>query len=229
MIDLACICGSRSYNLQTPSSDVDLVIVANNDWTTKVENKDGYNILYNTPITFWDRFIGNIEYAHIWQFFYPKHFISDNDVVDYILQNRDELVEANLPYIYRSFSNCFNGYMRNMESFYLVAKKRLAYGLLYASTLYNYANGLEFAKCLRPEGEWHNILLGIRTGDTSFKQCIELKNEYVDKIKEVEKFYDVPTNMNKLLEFKDILDFHDYMVYDEIKEKKQILCQQAFQ
>lgn len=223
MIDLACICGSRSYNLQTPSSDIDLVIFANNDWTTKVENKDGYNILYNTPITFWDRLVGNIEHAHIWQFLYPEKFLSNNSIVDYILQNRDELVEANLPYIYRSFSNCFNGYMRNMESFYLVAKKRLAYGLLYASVLYNYANGLEFAKCWRPEGEWHNILLGIRTGDTPFEQCVELKNEYANKIKEVEKFYDVPTNMNKLLEFKDILDSHDYMVYDEIKEKKVIL------
>lgn len=110
-----------------------------------------------------------------------------------------------------------------MEGFYLVAKKRICYGFLYASVLYNYANGLEFAKCLKPKGEWHDILLGIRTGDISFEQCVALKDEYANKIKEVEKFYDVPTNMNKLLEFKDILDSHDYMVYDEIKEKTVIL------
>lgn len=222
MIDLACVCGSRSYNLQIPSSDIDLVIVANNSWTTKVENKDGYNILYNTPSTFWDRFIGNIEYAHIWQFFYPEKFVSDNDVVNYILQNRDELVKSNLPYIYRSFNNCFNGYMRNMEGFYLVAKKRICYGLLYASVLYNYANGLEFAKCLRPDGKWHDILLGIRTGDISFEKCVALKDEYATKIQQVEKFYNVPTDMNKLYEFKDIMDSHTYMTYDEIKEKKLI-------
>lgn len=223
MNDLACICGSRAYNLQTSMSDIDLVIVANNNWSIRVENKDGYNILYNTPSTFWDRLIGNIEYAHIWQFFYPEKWISSNEIVNYIITNRDELVKANLPYIYRSFSHAFEGYTHNMEGFYAVAKKRICYGLLYSSALYNYANGLEFAKCLRPEGKWHDILLGIRTGDVSFEQCVELKNEYIDKIKKIEKFYNIPTNMNKLLEFKNILDSQDYMAYDEMKDKKLIL------
>lgn len=219
MIDLACICGSRTFNLQTPSSDIDLIIVANNDWPIKVENKDGYNILYRTPVCFWDRFVGDIEYAHIWQFFYPEQWRSSNDVVDYIIANRDELVKANLPYIYRSFSHYFAGCTQNMSGYYLVAKKRICYGLLYASMLYNYANGMPFAQCMRPDGEWHDVLLGIRTGDTSFERCVELVDKYAHKIESVAKFYDAPTNMDKLLEFKHVLDSHTYMTYDQIKEK----------
>lgn len=222
MIDLTCIGGSRSYNLQTPSSDVDLLIMANNDWTVKVENKDGYNILYLTPDNFYARVLGDIEYPPIWQFLYPQVFTSDNEIVDYVVHNRDSIVSANLPYLYRSFSNCFHEYTSRMEDFYLVARKRICYGLLYASVLYNHANGLEFAKCIRPDGVWHDTLLRIRTKDASLKECIELKDEYKRKIESVEKFYDKPTDVKALQNLNDVICSFSYMTYDEIKEKKLI-------
>lgn len=219
MIDLACICGSRTFNLQTPSSDVDIVIVTNDDWAVRVENKDGFNILYNTKQLLWDRFVGNIEYVHIWQFLYPERWCSNNEVVDYIIANRDGLVKANLPYIYRSFGHYFASCAQNMSGYYMVAKKRICYGLLYASVLYNYANGVPFAQCVRPDGEWHDMLLGIRTGNVAFDHCVELVDEYATKIASVSKFYDVPTDMDKLLEFKGVIDSHDYIPYEQIKEK----------
>lgn len=222
MIDLTCIGGSRSYNLQTPSSDVDLLIMANNDWTVKVENKDGYNILYLTPDNFYARILGDIEYPHIWQFLYPQVFTSENEIVDYIVQNRDSIILSNPPYLYRSFSNYFHAGTSRMEDFYLVARKRICYGLLYASILYNYAHGLEFAKCIRPDGDWHDTLLGIRTKNVSLKECIELKDEYKRKIESVEKFYDKPTDVKVLRNLNDVICSYSYMTYDEIKEKKFI-------
>lgn len=109
-----------------------------------------------------------------------------------------------------------------MEDFYLVARKRICYGLLYASVLYNYANGLEFAKCIRPSGDWHDTLLCIRTKNVSLKECIKLKDEYKRKIESVEKFYNKPMNVKVLQNLNDVICSYSYMTYDEIKEKKLI-------
>lgn len=216
MINLSCICGSRAYNLQTEESDTDLVIIANEDWKIKVDNRDGYNILYNTPTLLWERLTGIKEYAHIWQFFYPLYFTENNFLVEYIINNREKIIKASLPYIYKSFSNYFNTCLSNMNSFYKVRRKCVCYSFLYASVLYNYANGLGFDKCLRPEGEWHDILLGIRTQDISLKQCNELKSEYEYKIKIVENFYKSPEFNTSLVDFIQLIKDQNYAPYEKI-------------
>ena len=216
MINLSCICGSRAYNLQTKESDTDLVIIANEGWQKKVDNKDGYNILYNTPTLLWERLIGIKEYAHIWQFFYPLCFTECNFLTEYINENREKIVRASLPYIYKSFSNYFENCLGNIEGLYVVRRKCICYAFLYASVLYNYANGMSFDKCLCPEAEWHNILIGIREENVCLEQCLELKEKYAKKIRDVELYFRYPENKGILEEFKKIIESQDYMSYEDI-------------
>lgn len=216
MTNLSCIGGSRAHNLQIEGSDIDLLVMVNEGQKIKMENKDGYNILYNTPSKFLNRLEGIEEYCHIWQFLYPQNFIENNFLVEYIKENREKITRANLPHIYKSFTNYFYNCISNMESFYKVRKKSISYSFLYASALYKYANGESFDKCLRPGGQQHDFLLGIRTGEISFEECKVLKENYTQKIKSVENFYKYFDCRDTFEEFKKIIESQDYMSYEDI-------------
>ena len=65
MTNLSCIGGSRAHNLQIEGSDIDLLVMVNEGQKIKMENKDGYNILYYTPSKFLNRLKGIEEYCHM--------------------------------------------------------------------------------------------------------------------------------------------------------------------
>ena len=77
----------------------------------------------------------------------------DNALSEYILENREAMVQAVRPAVYRVMTEHAAALCTHCSWLYPLFPKRLAYALLHYQILANHAGGMEFAQTMRPEGE----------------------------------------------------------------------------
>lgn len=159
--------GSRSYGLEIETSDTDLLCLDN---TPIVE--DGYNVIRISPEEFRARLMGERDNAYYVQWLFPHEVKSDNQLSSWLLEHREQVVKAQLPYIYRVFTGHVARLMHHADWIYGVYPKRLAYCTLFNSIIANYADGMTFAEAHKPVGELHDYLVSVRRGEIELADAL---------------------------------------------------------
>lgn len=216
LINFACVGGSRAYGLQLPYSDIDLLILSKDK--RGHTNRDGYNLCYFTAENFISWMTSNKGYLHSYQILFPSQWMTNDKISAYLRENREEIVDANLQGMYNTLMSYFLIVKENADVYYKIASKRVAYGLLYANAIYDHSCGKSFAECVCPQGQLHDILLGIRNKEFDFDYVSSLLDECKIKAESVKLYYDKPILEKPLHEFSNLIRSYNYMTYEEMRE-----------
>lgn len=219
------IAGSRTYNLQTEKSDIDLLFLNSNLITkdypiVKLSIQDRYNLIECHPT----QFLSNLfttEYWAVWQWLYPYEFKLDNTITEYIKQTRDNIVQNNLKLLYNSLYNQkIKIIIERPETFYKVKVKFFAYAILFANQLYEYAEGNNFISSQCPEGVLHKQLIDLRQDKISYNEAFSLLQYYLQKLEKVKDYYlKSETNEKINQEFSNEILKYNYLDYSEYKKQ----------
>lgn len=211
--EFAAIGGSRSLGIEKTSSDIDLIIVANEpDYQLRM--KGGFNTLYKSPNDFYEMLTSSARnYIHIFQFLYPEKFMTDNEFTDWIIKNRDELFAENKKVLYDDACSFLKTSNKNLDAYYKVATKRLSNALAYGKIVEQYAAGVPEKDCFKATGDWRDILLKIRDKQIPYETAKELIETMLSNVIDIQSNTVEPTNKPKTTELKEILNltyFKDY-------------------
>lgn len=214
----AVIGGSRSLGTNRAISDIDLLIVSGSQ--RKIENKDGYNIIYWPA----DQFISallNTEngYSHIYQFLYPEKFLSNGELTDWVKQNRDSIIAENRDVLYHTISSYFFDVESKLAIYYKIAIKRVVYIMCYGKMLCSYADGMNLSDCFCAKDEWRNTLLKALDNRLTYDEVASIVSELHEKIQSASQFFEPTASKSVTNELKDKFSTSEFMDYDELKEE----------
>lgn len=211
--EFAAIGGSRSLGTEMISSDIDLIIVASEpDYQLRM--KGGYNTLYKSPIDFYEMLtLPSRNYVHIFQFLYPEKFMTDNEFTDWIVANRDVLMDENKATLYADTRRFLENAQQNLEAYHKVAVKRISNALAYGKIVERYSSGVAMADCFKATGDWRDTLLKIRNKQIVYEDVKELVDKALTTVVNIQSKTVELTSKSKTIELKEILDsiyFEDY-------------------
>ena len=205
------ITGSRAMNINLPKSDYDLLVVTEKELDKTSFKKMGYDLLSLKPKDFINPNYPKGGFAHYLDLF-PSVYCLDNDLTDWLKENREDIVLASLPKVLEVFNNSAQHFYRratNAEEQKMF--KHFARVLHTYNILHNYAEGKTFADSVRATGEERDLILSIRKGEVPQEEVIELLQKTKARAISVENFYKEPrADMRVLDEFK-------HMVYREVE------------
>ena len=181
------IAGSRSYGLEIEQSDVDLCRVSDT-WNMGATEGE-YNILQIPKDEFVHRVIGDHSSVYYLQWLFPYKVSSNNALTTYLQENREKIVHALLPYIYRVFWTTANGLKMYADWLYELYPKRLAYSAHFYSLLANYADGMSFAQAHVAQDELRNELLAMRKKEIVLSDAITICEEQKKRAEAASDFY----------------------------------------
>jgi len=212
------IIGSPSYGLNIGSSDVDAVIVSDS-WRTMFVWESGHDMFCFSPNEFVRRSqiaLGNrCDYL---QYIFPHEFCMNNDLSNWIQTNREDMIKAQLPDVYKLFAATSAKYVRHIYDPYFPdakrrkeGRKKVMYAIHFRNILFNYAEGTTFAEAHKAQGETREFLLAVRKGEVPIKLVLEENAKARERAKSVAGFYAEPKPD------KSILDEFKYMVNREVE------------
>lgn len=161
--------GSRAYGLNMDQSDVDILRVGQEK---RIYMEDGCNVI-QIPA---EEFLRRARLGAHWydaQWLFPEQFRVDNALSGYILENREAMVQAVRPAVYRVMTEHAAALCTHCSWLYPLFPKRLAYALLHYQILANHAGGMDFSQAMRPDGEELDTLLTIRRGEMELAEVLE--------------------------------------------------------
>lgn len=182
-------CGSRSYNIQTNKSDVDVVLLDNidnsdlNDIVNLINQKYNKTDFHKIDLI---NFFKNIKFDSLncygCQLLYPSKFLINNDLSDYIIKNRDTYINnINKKVFNRLFLSSTNEYMLS-EKIYKIQTKSLAYSILYLSILNNLNETGKMSKSIKLSDDILNFISNIRNNKVSYKDAINYYNDAKENV-----------------------------------------------
>ncbi len=193
--------GSRSYGLELPDSDADLLRV---ETGPRFAMEGGYNVIRATLAELHDWLRGRADNAYYLQWLFPAEVHSDTILTRWLQGNREEIVRAQLPYIYRVFSGHADRLFPHSDWLYPARPKRLAYCTLFYSVAANYAEGMSFAEAHRPGGKLHDTLLSMRQGGIPLADAMARCSAERERAGRAAGFYQRPVDEVVLLEMDHI-------------------------
>lgn len=213
----AVIGGSRSLGTNHATSDIDLLIVSGSQ--RKIENKDGYNIIYWPADQFISAF-SNAEngYSHIYQFLYPEDFLSTGELTDWVKSNRDSIIAENRDVLYHTISSYFFAIESKLTIYYKIAIKRVVYIMCYGKMICSYADGINLSDCFCAKGEWRNTLLKALNNRLTYDEVASIVSELHEKIQSVSSFFEPTASKSVTNELKERFLTSEFMNYNELKE-----------
>ena len=223
--DFILIGGSVSHNLQLHTSDIDVLCLTdderfknNNNSITSSSMVDGkLNILRTTKDAFLQNFDGRFMYSHCWQWLYPSEFKSNNQFVQWIIENRDLIVSSCKSILYDAYFDRINRFHNNLPGRYQVASKSICYAIMYMNILIEYEGGREFKECIYQTGSVRDHLLDIRCRRLPVEDVLQ---EYESKMRQVEKLYDfyhqtteksIIDELSRLVNSLVFIDYDDFI------------------
>ena len=214
----AVIGGSRSLGTNHATSDIDLLIVSGSQ--RKIENKDGYNIIYWSA----DQFISALSnadngYSHIYQFLYPEDFLSTGELTDWVKSNRDSIIAENRDVLYHTISSYFFDVESKLAIYYKIAIKRVVYTMCYGKMLCSYAEGMNLSDCFCAKDEWRSTLLKALDNRLTYDEVASIVSELHEKIQSISSFFEPIASKSVTNELKDKFLTFEFMDYDELKEE----------
>ena len=183
-----CICGSRSYNLNLPASDYDMIIIC--------DNADNEHDIVNSH-AIWkeaDQFIKdllliNVEAGYL-QYYFPSIILLETEVTNYLIQHREDIIRANLDRVYTAYITKAKSLSRKLDTWGMQYPKRIVYSCLFYDTLYRYAtHNISFEEAFKPEEDFRQWLLSVRKGEIAKEEIIRKNEELRIKAESVSAFY----------------------------------------
>lgn len=201
------ILGSRSYGLNLPTSDTDIGLILPNDELVDVGPRPSLDVdrHMNTRSEFISDMFGPFPRWFFCQYLFPDSFLEEDTFSKYVLEKREEIIKAKLPIVFSTFKRRADGMRRFADKIYEVRPKRMAYSTLFYSILANYADGMTFAEAHKPEGELHDFLIGMRTGQVSLEDAVARNNLEKQRVEKVAAFYKESIHPEVLLDFKQVI------------------------
>lgn len=172
-MEYRAICGSRSYGLETETSDYDVVLSSIVD--AELPNCRAHNIKLSE-----DQFLKRLlllenDAAYV-QILYPRELLIDTETVRYILKNRESIIRANLDRIYSAYMRKADGLSTDLEIWWKQYPKRAAYSCLFYNTLHRFATqDILFEEAFKPNEDFRQWLLAVRRNEIP-KEEILLRN-----------------------------------------------------
>ena len=209
----AAIGGSRSLGMETVRSDTDLIIVASEpDYTQRM--KGGYNTLYKSPTDFYEMLtLPSRNYIHIFQFLYPEKFMTDSEFTDWIVSNRDALMDENAAVFYSDALHFLEDAQQHLTGYFKVAGKRVSHAIAYGKIAEAYSSGCSMSDCFKATGDWRETLLKIRKKDLPYEVVQGLVEQELSAVTRLCEQTAEPTQKPKTTRLKEMLDatyFEDY-------------------
>lgn len=202
-----CICGSRSYNLNLPTSDYDIVVCG--DFDDNIEISHSHEIKKSLDGFIQELLLINID-AYYVQMYFPSEVLVQTELSDYIIQNRENIIKANLDRVYTAYMKKANSLSRKLDTLGMKHPKRAVYSCLFYDTLYRYATQIiSFEEAYKPEELFRQWLLSVRKGEIPKEEIIIKNEELRKKAESVSAFYigvedkkylnQVVSDLNKML------------------------------
>lgn len=197
----SAIVGSRSYGVDVPTSDTDVVRLGD---APQYDFKK-FDLRPTSTSEFISDMFGHKPRWFFTQWLCPESFLTDTQLSNYISANNDKIIQARLPILYATFTRRADGLRHWGDKLYKTYPKRLAYSTLFYSILANYAEGMPFAKAHRPEGQLHDFLISMRLGQIPQKDAVARNELERLRAEKAAGFYKEAINPHILLEFEDII------------------------
>lgn len=209
------IVGSRSYGLNIDDSDIDVALVCEQvkSSTKKIENLDYHYADYND---FFSRVLGNKRSTYYYQYLFPSEYIIKNELSEYIRQNNESIMSAQLNTVYNLLLRHSQIFASEKEIWWNRFPKRMMYSTFFCTVLYNHANGMCFADAFRPTGDLKEWLVAARQLELNFDEIINRNSIEMRNAISVEKFYQVPENTIILNDFKQQIERQILLVKEAI-------------
>lgn len=209
----AAIGGSRSLGMETVRSDTDLIIVASTpDYSLRM--KGCYNTLYKSPNDFYEMLtLPARNYIHIFQFLYPENFVTDNAFTDWIVSNRDALMDENKVVFYSDALHFLEDAQQHLTGYFKVAGKRVSHAIAYGKIAEAYSSGRSMSDCFKATGAWRETLLKIRMKELPYEVVQGLVAQALSTVTQLCERTVEPTQKPNTTQLKEMLDttyFEDY-------------------
>lgn len=195
--------GSRAYCLETDTSDYDVFRVKNQE--TKKYSENGTHIIQLS----YDEFVRQAVEAPVNpcnpQLLFPHEFLLVNDLSNWIVANREDVVKAMRKDIYAGFLDRAEGLAFGADLYYPSFPKRLVYSTHFAKVLYHYAQGMTFAEAHVCQDDVKELLLAARRKEADKKLLLAVNSEALEQARSVAGFYTGTDNTAILDEFRAVV------------------------
>lgn len=196
------IIGSRTYGLETEESDVDLAIVSSVVQDKQLYLSQGFDMYHYTPEEFVSRIVNSSILWVDYQWLFPHEFCLKNNLIEWIKENREEMIKAVLPTLYQSHF-CIYGSNSYKNSIY---HKRVIRAIHFHNMLVEYAEGAKFEDAIKAKGDTKNFLLAAREGKAPVKRLLEVEKNTKARAEAVVDFYKSPrADLSILEDFKQVV------------------------
>lgn len=167
--------GSYCYNLNIETSDIDLCRVS--DYPKDKIQRNGYHIIQITREDFLDRAILSHKQLINLQWLFPYKINKESNISEFILYNRENIVEASKKNVYDNYLQIANGLSLYAEHYYRIFPKRLAYSTLFYDTIVKYKNGYLFSDAIYATSHMRDLLIAMRKAELPVEEAIALNQD----------------------------------------------------
>lgn len=92
------------------------------------------------------------------------------------------------------------------------------YALLHGKLLNDWANGKTFAECIRPDGAWKQVLLGVRDKKMEREELGEWFREVRSGVETSATFYEEEKEKPMLADLARLVEGKKFMTYAELRD-----------
>lgn len=199
------IVGSRSHGIEIPESDLDISIVKVSNTLYKTTIHDNINNLISSESKFISDMFSPYPNWYFSQYLFPKEFIDNNALTDYIKSNREAIMFERRDVLYNVLIRNASASATFFNQLYDKRPKRAAYSILFYSILANYADGMPFAQAHKPDGELHDFLVNIRLGQIPVEEALARKELERLRVEKAKNFYLENQSKKILNEFEQVI------------------------
>lgn len=201
------ICGSRSYGLELPTSDYDIVVCGENNIKSDIPHS--HEIIIK-PENFHKKLLLLTDDAYDMQLYFPSEILISSELSDYIDVHKEEIISANLNRVYSSHMRKANGLSVDLDKWGIRYPKRSAYSCLFYDTIYRYATqDIVFENAFKPDEDFKQWLLLVKKREIPIEEILKRNEELRKRAESVSDFY---ANVeNKIIINKTISDINEIL------------------
>lgn len=199
------ICGSRSYGLELPTSDYDIIICGENNVKTNIPHS--HEIIIK-PENFHKKLLLLTDDAYDMQLYFPREILIPSELSNYINLHKEEIISANLNKVYFSYMKKANGLSVDLNKWGIKYPKRSAYSCLFYDTLYRYATqDIAFEHAFKPNKDFKQWLLSVKKREIPLEEILKRNEELRKSAERISNFYE--NQQNEMVLNKTISDIKE--------------------
>lgn len=199
------IVGSCSHGIEIPRSDTDVCLIDHTFSTRRSAFANGENVFEWSVSNLSEVMRMGSPPWYVYQILFPEKFLEETPLSQYIEQNRNRIIKAKHPSVYKTLFERAKSLEYFSDVCYERFPKRMCYSTLLYSLLANYAEGMPFAQAHRPEGELHDFLIGMRLGKVPLDEAVTRNQSERIRAEKAAGFYKKAIHPEILREFEQVI------------------------